>query len=451
MVKAFWFMIKVGLLVALAVWVADHPGYVLIEFPDHAFKARVHTGLFLLILLGTILLAIFLFRIIHWIANFPNTWRKYRAYQRREKGYRALTLGLTAVAAGDQKQAAYHAARAEKFLPGDHGLPVLLMAQSQRLQGLEAEAAQSFRRLLENKDTSFLGVRGLLQAALDHENFAQALELSYEALALHPKQKWILCTVYDLELRQHRWEQAKAILKRAEKAKAIDHDRAASDRAAMLIAQAEDALGAGDVAQTESYLKQAHRARPDFIPAAVYLARFYRDQGQRNKAVRIVEKSWRAQAHPDLAVLWASLMPPHKAGQLSARLSWFEKLVKWQPGSPESHIALAGEALYQKLWGQAREHLGRAELQRPSAKIYRLLADLEKRAGQGAQAEDYWLEKAASALPDHVWVCRDTGQIYQEWQAIAQPHGSFNTIVWDVPAKAGLLKVARQEFLSDRL
>lgn len=437
MVKALWFMVKVGLLVALAVWVADHPGYVFLELPESGFKARVHTGLFLLILLGTILLAIFLYKIIQWFADFPKIWARYQEYQRREKGYKSLTLGLTAVAAGDRKQAAYHAERAERFMPRDEGLPVLLKAQAQRLQGLEEEAAQSFRRLLENKDTSFLGVRGLLQTALDHENYAAALELSYQALALHPKQPWILNTVYDLEIRARHWPQARAILKRAAKVKAVEAPQASADQAALLLAEADDAMGAGDVARAENLLRQAHKENPNFVPATVRLARYYLDSGQRGKAIKMIEKAWKKQPHPDFADLWRSLLPQHKSAQLAARLSWFEKLVKLQPENAESHIALAREAMEQKLWGEARDHLAKAELLQPSARLYRIMAELEEQAGQGTQAAQRWLEKAANGNPDRRWVCRETGLVYPYWQPVADPHGSFNTIIWDNPARYG--------------
>ena len=39
-------------------------------------------------------------------------------------------------------------------------------------------------------------------------------------------------------------------------------------------------------------------------------------------------------------------------------------------------------------------------------------------------------EKAADAAADKVWICRETGRIYDRWSPIAEPHGSFNTIVW---------------------
>ena len=43
------------------------------------------------------------------------------------------------------------------------------------------------------------------------------------------------------------------------------------------------------------------------------------------------------------------------------------------------------------------------------------------------------MEKAADAPASKVWTCKVSGRIYERWLAIAEPHGSFNSIVWDYP------------------
>jgi len=437
MIQALWFLFKVGVLVALAVWVADHPGYVTIEVNDLDIKAKIHTGLFLLIMLATILLAIFIFRILKGFADFPKSWARYQEHRRREKGYRALTLGLTAVAAGDAKHAAYQAFRAEKFMPDDTGLPVLLKAQALRLQGKEEEAAQSFVRMLENPDASFLGVRGLLQAALDQGRYDQASDLAEKALKVHPGQPWILKVVYDLQIRQRHWDQALDVLKRLEKSKTMETDEVASERVCLLAAKAEEALKDGLREEAAGYLTKAYKINPNFVPVIERLGDIYLERNQRSKSVRMVEKAWKAEAHPELVKIWKSLIPSHKASDPMARIAWFEKLVKLNPGSAESHMALGYEAMVQRLWGEAREHLFKAQEIGAGARLYKLLAELEERSGQGETASRRWLEKAAESTPGKRWVCKETGRIYEVWHPVAEPHGAFNSIVWDFPHLTG--------------
>src|SRR5262245_23719039 len=107
MLKALWFMIKVGVLTAAAIWIAERPGTVKIEWLE--YTVTVHVGLGLLVVVGTMLLAIFVYNIIRTFVDFPKAYRRYSEIKSREKGYRALTLGLTAVAAGDAKAAVYQA------------------------------------------------------------------------------------------------------------------------------------------------------------------------------------------------------------------------------------------------------------------------------------------------------------------------------------------------------
>ncbi len=95
MIKAIWFMVKVGVLVALALWVAENPGFVEMAWLD--YKLRIHVGVFLIALIAVILLSIFLYRAIRTFVDFPKSFRRYQEVKHRDKGYRALTLGLTAV------------------------------------------------------------------------------------------------------------------------------------------------------------------------------------------------------------------------------------------------------------------------------------------------------------------------------------------------------------------
>ncbi|MGB0719227.1 MAG: heme biosynthesis HemY N-terminal domain-containing protein, partial [Bdellovibrionales bacterium] len=203
MIKALWFLIKIGVVIAAIIWVADHPGSVRIEWLDYVFT--VNTGLFFAALLAVVLASIFIYRVIRTFVDFPASYRYYSEIRARKKGYDALTRGLAAVAAGDAKTAQKEAAAVRGLLPDDNGLPVLLAAQAARLNGDDEAAEESFHVLLEHKDASFLGVRGLLQAALEDGDYEGGLAMARQALARHPKQPWILKTVYDLEIRNCHW------------------------------------------------------------------------------------------------------------------------------------------------------------------------------------------------------------------------------------------------------
>jgi HemY protein len=435
MIRAIWYIVKVGLFVAAVVWLADRPGMVHLEWQEYTI--RMQSGFFVMVLVAIILLAIFLFRIIHAIANFPKTWRRYREHVARDKGYRSLALGLTAVAAGDAKAASKYAKRAVRYLPNDKGMPLLLQAQAERLKGNEDAARRIFGEMLQNKDTAFLGVRGLLQGALEHKDYEKALELAQKGLLLYPKQKWVLRIAYDLEIRLRHWDEARKILSKAEKAGAIEGDEARSDRVAMLMAEGEEYLRAGQRDPAQKKFQAAYKMDPYFTPAVLSLARLQKYDGNRKRAAKLVEKSWERTGHAKLAKLWMEMKDTVKNNDPLSRLKWAEQLLVTHPNNQDAHLVVAEAAMEAALWGEARDHLQKAEDVTPDTRVFRLRAEIEKRAFQDTSEALMWMKKAETAPEPRVWVCRETGRIYDDWHAIAEPHGSFNTIHWDFPNVPG--------------
>ncbi len=439
MIKALWFAVKVGAIIALAVWIAERPGTMRLEWVDlqnNDIAVSIHIGLFLLLALAFVLLSIFIYQTIKTFVDFPKSMARYNEVKTREKGYQALTRGLTAVAAGDKRAAGLQAKRARKLLKDDTGLPLLLEAQAARLDGREEDANQSFVALLEDKDASFLGVRGLLQVALDSDDDEGALSLAEKALALHPKQGWVLKIVYDLQIKLQQWHKAEKTLSRAEKCGVFDKDKAASDRLALYLAQAEKDLTDGYKADGVLMIKKALKLAPAFAPASIMLADMQRDEGHPRKAQNTISKVWKVEPHGALAAFWMGLLDEDKAQDKLVQLRWIEKLLKANEVSSVGQRLAGQAALEAGLWGEARGYFKRCEeLSKDggSVSLYKSWAELEEQSTHDEAAIKEWLNRAAGAPADKVWVCGESGNIYERWSAIDAPHGSFNTITWDVP------------------
>jgi len=429
MLKTFLFLVKIALVIGALIWLSEQEGSVRIEWMEYTIN--VHVGLFLAGLLVTILASIFIYRLLRTVVDFPASYRYFSQNRARDLGYKALTVGLTAVAAGDTKAALKHAEKARTLLPEDKGLPLLLEAQAARLDGREEDAQVSFAGLLENKDTSFLGVRGLLQASMDAGDSEGALALARQALSLHPKQPWILRTVYDLEISRREWNAAEATLKRAVKAGAITKERGVSDRVAMALAVALDAEQEGLQDVAVSQYKAAQKLDGSSAHAVILAAEYYIRQSQPKKAKALIEKAWKKSPHAAMVDVWTRLMP--EEADALARLKWFEGLVKLNPSNARAQVAAGKAASDAALWGEARSYFEAAEAIRPSKELYKALAVLESAASGNEEAARAWLEKAADVMAERIWICRETGRVYQSWQPIAEPHGSFNTIEWDYP------------------
>lgn len=431
MIRALWFLFKITVFVAFMVWVAELPGSIKLDLQDYVVTMEI--GFFLMAVGVIVLIAIFLYNLVMAVVKFPASYKRYRDIRNREKGYHALTLGLTAVAAGDTAVASKQAELATRYLKHDTGLPLLLKAQAARMRGQEEEALKSFAILLENKDAAFLGVRGLLQAALDHNYHDKALDLAKQALKLHPKQPWILGLVYDLEIKEQLWDDALETLKRAQKLKSMDKEKLQRDFTAIYIAKAEQAEKQGKDEEALRLLENAFKHHPGFIPAALRLSEKYIQMDMPKKAMKILEQSWKKDPHPQIAKLWRTLTPQKKIKEPMERMKWFTRLHKINTKSARSFLEAGHVAMLEGLWGEARSYLESAEKIRPSKELYQMLADLERMSGKGEDTAKRWIDMAETAEPTRAWVCRDTGRFYNEWHVIAQPHGSFNSIEWTAP------------------
>lgn len=429
MIRMIITLAKIGVVLAAVIWVAERPGTVKIDWLDYTIE--FHIGFFLISLFVLLALGIFLFAIIKGVFDIPKSLARYKVMTSKDKGLKAFSIGLSAAVAGDAKGAAYQAYRTRKFL-GENPLSLLLEAQAARLNGDEAEASRAYIELMKDKHAGFMGVRGLLQSALDHGDYNGALELGHKALSNYPKQGWILNIVYDLELRAHNWDNASKILYRAEKAGAITHEKAGSDRVALLLAQGLEYKNDGDDKAYMRNLQKAYKFNPCFLPTALWKADAHIANGNHKAAIKTIEKSWKCNPHPELTRLWAKAYRPPKNSDAMARVRWFEKLVKLDPESVEGLQAMASVMTQEQLWGDARRHLERAEAIRPNVHLYKLWAQLEEKATGNQMAVRAWLEKAADAPRERVWICSETGRLYDEWMPVSD-QGLFNTIIWDFP------------------
>lgn len=432
MIKTLWALTKLGILIAIGVWLVMQPGHTDLSWMGYDIEAQ--TGVLIFGVLLFALLFARLFQLWNAIKAAPRAIARKMDARSQDQALQAVSHGLSAIAAGDAQQAEKQAERARKLIKNDHGLVPLLAGMTARLKGDPIAAETAFRELLNSKETSFIGVRGLLQLALDRRQNDQALVLARQAHRMHPRQAWILKTLYALEVSQRHWIEAQAVLAKAVKLKAIDGARARDDKSAMFLARATEASGRGAADQAYLLTREAYEAAPYFLPAALAYIPFLIRRDERKGAMRIIEKTWGRHPHPDLQALWLKLNPESEPSPAKT-YQWLEKLAKQNPDHDESHLMLAENALEQNLPGEARAHINAAQAVRKSQKSYRLMGDLEEKNGNH-HAADVCHETALTAAPDRVWVCRETGRIYASWMPFAPPHNSFNAIVWDDPTQA---------------
>jgi len=430
MIQTLWFLVKVIVVAGLLITVASLSGEMTIELLD--YQITLSTGVFLLLLGLFGLVVFFLLKMVHGIFSIPKKIVFGHEQSRHQKGFSALTRGLAAVAAGDSKQASMYARRAQSMLPNNQmGLQLLLEAQAARMRGEDGLAQNRFEALMQDKDASFLGIRGLLRASVGQGNYLLALDYAEQAMKLHPKQPEIVRTLYHLQIQNKLWSDVLKTSKKALKVNALEKEKLQSDQIAIHLMRYDYENQKGDKSKALYDLKQAYKIDPLFAPTVARYATYCLSIKKKRQATSLVKKTWKDSPHADLALIWESMAPKSNQSKI---LSWYQQLVDTNPENAESHIAYARAAIDLELWGAAKSSLASAEKLQPSARIYRLQAIVEQNSTQNENTIHQLMEQASEAPPDKVWICSQSGIIYEEWTPIAAPHNSFNTVTWQYPS-----------------
>ncbi len=436
MIRAFVFFLILAILVVLTAWVAEHPGAVLVTFGE--YRLRTSVG-FLVVAAAWLAFAMtFLDRIWRYLAVAPHRIALAFQENRRRRGYRALTQGMVAVAAGDADEADRQAKRAEGLLH-DPPLTMLLSAQAAQLSGDEGAATGYFESMLNHPEMAFLGIRGLFMQALREGDEENALRLAQRAYELHPKTPWVVQALFDLQVRAGRWEEAEATLKDATSRKAIPTTEGKRQTAVLLLRQSEIAEGQRRDHEARRFAQDALKLAPDFAPVAAHCARLSAKEGDVHRAEKTIEKAWSKVPHPDLAATYLEIFSVEDALE---RLKRIEKLAALYPDHPESHLAIAEAAIAAKIWGEARNHLAEAIAAMPSARAFRKMAELEEaEAGKGRTAEQ-WRTRATEAPADNMWVCANCGAIAESWSPTCANCGGFDGFRWRSPRPGSIESTA---------
>ncbi len=420
------FVALAALVVAAAVWVADRPGRISIVW--QGWRVDTSVAILLLATAATAFLFALTLRLVGWLVRVPRRWRRWAQERRRRRGYQALTQGMVAVAAGDPEEAWRQARRADVLLD-EPPLTMLLSAQAAQLNGDEAAARRYFTAMLDRRETEFLGLRGLLMQAMRTGDREGALVLARRARRLRPDTPWVLTTLFELETRAGDWRGAEATLAEAQKRRVLPVAAARHRRAAVLAEQARLAEADGKPREALDLAARAHDEDLAFVPATIAYVRLLGVADRVRKAERVAEKAWALAPHPDLAAAYGELMPSTDPVAAAQRM---ERLVAALPDHVESRLVTAAAALRAGLWGEARQQLEAAVALQPSARAYRMLAQVEEGQSGDPAAGQKWLRLAADAPPSEAWTCGTCGTAAPGWSAVCPACGAVDGLKWQI-------------------
>jgi HemY protein len=425
-----WFALAAVAMLA-AVWLAERPGAVTVVF--RGWRLDTSLGVLLVGVAVLVLLGMALWLLYRWIIGAPSALLDSWGESRRRKGYRELTQGLAAVAAGDGAEAQRHARRAEQLL-SEPPLTLLLSAQAAQLNGDREGANRAFKAMLEDDEMAFLGLRGLIAQSLRDGNQQQALDYAQRAFALRPQTPWVVHSLFDMQAQTGQWKAAQDTLDTGMRQKVVSTDRGRTLRALLLVERSRNAEHDGRDGDAMILAREAFGLAPERIATASRLAELQIKTGDGKRAMKTLERAWALAPHPDLAELY--LKAAGESDPLK-RVGIMRKLVAQKPDDMESNLALAQTALDAGLWGEARRHLDAAGGSTPPVRVCRMMAEVEERAQSDPAKVHEWLTRAAHAPADKAWRCSACHAHHESWRSVCESCGAFGTLHWRAPGTYG--------------
>ncbi len=444
--KTIGFLFRLLLVIGLVVWLAERPGTAQIVWHDTVIETSA--AVLAVIVVAVLYVLLLLYRLWRMIVEGPRFWRLKRKMSAMEEGQSELAKGFASLAAGQAAQAGQHAVKARKRL-GETPVTQLLLAQAAQLAGDHQTAQRLFQAMTHDPNTAVLGYRGLITAALRAGDYDEATRHVQLLEGLKKDVPWLHLVRFEAAAKVENWGAAQGSLEKARKGKALPALVADEQQAALLLAEAKNALRESLPKKALKFAEKAKRLRPDWLPVMLILAEAQIVAGQARTALRGLERAWERKPNGQLVplVLWAAgAQKPMDAVKV------VERLTRHTRETVESRRAMAEVALKADLWGEARRHLMALVGQgRATAQTYQTLARLEQKEKNDEKAAAAWLAKAISAPAEARWQCAACGEIHETWEATCSHCEAFNRLEWGMAGQArasGRSRPLALEFLS---
>ncbi len=389
------------------------------------------------IALGVLVVAVWLFfkllslliATLKFLNGDETALSRYFDRSREKRGYEALADGLMALASGEGRTAMTKASKAEKLLNKPE-LTNLLVAQAAEMTGDTKKASETYKKLVTNNATRFVGVRGIMKQKLAEGDDETARKLAEKALAIKPRHEETQDVLLGLQTKAQDWAGARSTLTSKLKAGYLPRDVFKRRDAVLALSEAKDILDEDATVDQQERAIEANRLSPDLVPAAAMAARAYIEKGKPKAATKILKKAWEVQPHPDLAHAFAEIAPDETPDQ---RIKRFTALTLIHPENMETRLILAELNIVAEDFPEARRALGDVVEKQADARGYTLMAAIERGEGATDAVVQGWLAKALNAPRGPQWVCTNCHDIQPEWAPVCQNCGSFDTLSWQTP------------------
>ena len=436
-----WSLIKILSFVAMVMLISfgagrlmEAQGGVMIQYAglELSFGA-LQAALLVLGLLVSFWLVLKLLGLVVALLRFINgdetALSRYFDRNRERRGFEALSDGLMALASGDGRDAMAKAKKADRLL-NRPDLTNLIMAQAAVANGDRQTAKATYKKLLKDPKTRFVGTYGLLQQHLQDGDTEVALKLAEHAFALKPRHGETQDVLLKLQAGQEDWRGVRTTLTAKLKHGSLPKDVHKRRDAVFALSQSRDLRAEGKLEEAQTYAVEANRLAPGLVPAALLSAEGHREQNNVKQASRILRAAWQLAPHPDLAAGFAALAPDEAS---VARLKRFGQFTKGTESHPETKMLMAELYVAMADFDAARQALGDLAKSDPTIRALTILAAIERGDGADDQSVRRLLTQAISAQRDPQWICDNCGHVHHDWEPVCLNCEAIDSIAWKRP------------------
>ena len=409
----------------------DTDGTLTIDFLSREYQLTFLSFFALtLALLFTILLmnivVKFLWSLIGFLKGDDTALKRFFERRSERKGQSFLISAYTASFEGDHERALLELKRSKKYLKSN-SLPNILSLSSYEARGNLSKQEEIFQELVRDKTTRSMGLFGLIKMKLSEGNTSLALKLTDRLIKLKPQNLSFNQTFFNLQLTEEDWDGALTTYKKINKIKKVDKEAYSKGESILLFQKAKDLRSAGKTLDALKVSRQALKRFAGLVPNSILLSELELLKGQKKKAEAVLLSSWKAIPHPDIAKKFAEIESDES---VEARIERFKKILNVKKTDTETKILNAELNILSENFPEARRAISDLiETDKANAKVYTLMAAIEKGVGSSDAVVKGWLAKAVTAKRSKRWICSNC-ESQSEWEPICKKCGEFSSLEW---------------------
>lgn len=409
MIKALSFILSFLILFAVGYLGLEYPGELTINWGEYEVRTSIFFAFVVLSVL--VFFSMALFRLSLWLKNLPKRLKEDRREKRLEEGVKALIGSLEAAATGQHQQAKLLSEKAKALLPNAESTAIL--SEGFYLEAPSEKTTKRYEKMAENPETSFLGLRGLIQLARRRNDWAAVRVYAEQALNEKEDSPFALGAFFEAALRTQKLDTALDLMARVGKQGVLNTDKREFYEACLCTEQAHKLLEAQSAPEAMEYVKRGLKVIPNFVPLLILKADILYALGKESKAIKELALAFESCPRPEILNKWLGFMDNghNNAKLLKEGLKLIEHVTK----SVQKDYFTGMLYLYVADYEQALTVLAQAKEERADKEILEALARAQESSGLSELVVGRTLKEALKAKP-LVFAKHGFAEDYQKWR-----------------------------------